>query len=75
MRVAGVLIAIYGLLRDAPGAGANEPTPLLGVWERIDIGVFLAWLVVLALAPLRRGHARETHAPARIGAHVALENQ
>jgi hypothetical protein len=58
------VLLVFGVLifRDAPAVGANEPTPLVGVWERINIGVFLAWVVVLALALLRRGHARETHA-------------
>jgi hypothetical protein len=32
---------------------ANLPTPLIGVWERINIGVFLLWVVMLAIALLR----------------------
>ena len=61
------VLVVFGILmfRDAPGVSANAPTPLLGAWERINIGVFLAWIVVLALALLKRGHPRETHAPAR----------
>ncbi len=57
--------------RDAPGVGANAPTPLLGVWERINIGVFLAWVIVLAFALLRRGHSREAHAPLQAPAELA----
>jgi len=34
---------------EAPGVSANQPTPLIGVWERINIGLFLIWVVVLAL--------------------------
>ena len=34
-------------------------TPWIGVWERINIGVFLLWIVVLATALLR---ARDTAA-------------
>jgi len=34
---------------DAPGVSANLPTPWIGVWERINIGVFLLWIVVLAV--------------------------
>ena len=30
------------------GSQANLPTPWIGVWERINIGVFLLWVVVLA---------------------------
>jgi pimeloyl-ACP methyl ester carboxylesterase len=35
---------------DAPGISQNQPTPWIGVWERINIGVFLLWVVVLAIA-------------------------
>jgi hypothetical protein len=60
-----VLFAFGALLfRDAPLVGRNEPTPLIGVWERINIGVFLLWVIVLAMALLVRGHAREERAPA-----------
>jgi hypothetical protein len=46
-----VVLLIFGFLTflDAPGIAANQPTPLIGVWERINIGVFLIWIVVLAL--------------------------
>ena len=54
-----VFVAVFGVLmvQGAPGVGANQPTPLLGVWERINIGVFLLWMVVLAIVLLVRGHA------------------
>jgi Protein of unknown function (DUF998) len=38
---------------DAPRLAANLPTPWVGVWERINIGVFLLWVVVLAVTLLR----------------------
>jgi Protein of unknown function (DUF998) len=38
---------------DAPKIPQNLPTPWLGVWERIMIGVFLIWVVVLAVVLLR----------------------
>jgi hypothetical protein len=48
---------------DAPRIAANLPTPWIGVWERINIGVFLLWVVVMAIrlwpvrdmAAVRRG--------------------
>jgi hypothetical protein len=51
-----VILLAAGLLtsRDAPGVSANLPTPWIGVWERINIGVWLLWVVVLAVALLRR---------------------
>jgi hypothetical protein len=38
---------------DGPRVAINLPTPLLGVWERINLGVFLLWVVVLATVRLR----------------------
>jgi hypothetical protein len=48
-------LLVFGVLtfRDAPRIVANLPTPLIGVWERINIGVFLLWVVALAIALLR----------------------
>jgi hypothetical protein len=49
-----VLLAFGGLTSsDASRVQANLPTPWVGVWERINIGVFLLWVVVLAIALLR----------------------
>jgi uncharacterized protein DUF998 len=50
----GVLTFLYG-----PRIAANLPTPWVGVWERINVGVFLVWIVVLAATLLR---VRETSA-------------
>jgi hypothetical protein len=47
--VCGVLTGL-----EAPKVSQNLPTPLIGVWERINIGVFLLWIVVLAAALMRR---------------------
>jgi hypothetical protein len=51
-----VILVVAGMLtsRDAPGVAANLPTPWIGVWERINLGVWLLWVAVLALALLRR---------------------
>lgn len=50
-------LLIFGILTfmGAPGVGANQPTPLIGLWERINIGLFLLWVIVLAIALLREG--------------------
>jgi hypothetical protein len=52
-----VILLAFGALtfRDSPGIAANQPTPWIGVWERISIGVFLLWVVVLAVS-LWRAH-------------------
>jgi phosphotransferase system glucose/maltose/N-acetylglucosamine-specific IIC component len=51
-----IVLLLFGTLTflEAPGVAANEPTPLIGVWERINIGVFLLWVVVLAVVLMRR---------------------
>ncbi len=51
-----VTLAVFGTLTSlgAPEVQANLPTPWIGVWERINIAVFLLWVVVLA-AMLWRG--------------------
>jgi len=50
-----VILFAFGALtfRESPRIAANLPTPWIGVWERINIGVFLLWVVVLAIALLR----------------------
>jgi hypothetical protein len=59
-----VVLGTFGALTflDAPGLSANLPTPWIGVWERINIGTFLLWIVVLAATLLK---ARDTGAIAR----------
>lgn len=51
-----ILLIVCGGLTgmDAPDVQANLPTPWLGVWERIMLGVFLLWTVVLAIILLRK---------------------
>jgi hypothetical protein len=50
-----VLLVVFGALTglEAPGIPANLPTPWIGVWERIGIGVFMLWVVAVATALLR----------------------
>lgn len=52
-----VMVLVFGALTflEAPGMAKNEPTPLIGVWERINIGVFLIWVVALAVMLWRKG--------------------
>lgn len=61
-----MLLFAFGVLtfRDAPGIGRNEPTPFVGLWERINIGLFLVWIVVLAIVLLRKETKKENHGQA-----------
>jgi hypothetical protein len=51
-----VLLVGFGALTttDAPRIQANLPTPWVGVWERMNIAVWMLWLLVLAVALLSR---------------------
>ncbi|MGE5109075.1 MAG: DUF998 domain-containing protein [Sphingobacteriales bacterium] len=51
-----VILLVFGVLTfiDSPGVAKNLPTPFIGVWERINIGVFLLWVIVLAVILLKR---------------------
>lgn len=50
-----ILLLFFGVLTfiQAPNVGINAPTPYIGVWERVNIGLFLLWVIVLALILLR----------------------
>ena len=55
-----VVMTMFGILTslEAPALSQNLPTPWIGVWERINIGVFLVWIVVLAVALWKRPQPR-----------------
>jgi hypothetical protein len=59
---ATVLIVIgFGVLTStfAPRLAAGQPTPGMGIVERIDVYSALLWLAVLAIALLRRPRSRD----------------
>ena len=51
--IAALLVTGAITSEDAAWLEANLPTPGMGVWERINVGVMMLWLLVLALALLR----------------------
>lgn len=55
-----VVLVAFGALTfwDAPRVQANLPTPWIGLWERINISVFLLWVVTLAAVLWRIGTAK-----------------
>jgi hypothetical membrane protein len=57
-----VVMAVFGGLAAAamPRIAGNLPTPWLGVFERANSYVYLAWLAVLAITVLRRSLADAT---------------
>ena len=57
-----VVLLAFGALTflEAPRLQANLPTPWIGLWERINISVFLLWVVVLATVLWRTGTSKES---------------
>lgn len=51
-----VLYVVFGVLTgiESPNIATNEPTPMIGIWERINIGIFMLWIAVLAVEILKR---------------------
>jgi hypothetical protein len=69
---------VFGMLTGLQGKAlaTGEPTPWIGLTERICIGAFLLWVVVLAVALLRAERTDTTgpsHARARI-AHATTQS-
>lgn len=60
-----ITLLVFGVLTfmDAPDISKNLPTPLIGVWERINIGVFLLWVIVLAIVLLRKENKERSSHP------------
>ena len=46
-----LLMLVFGYITslDAPNLQANLPTPMIGIWERICIGLNLSWIIVLSI--------------------------
>jgi hypothetical protein len=57
-----VVLLVFGGLTfaEAPRLPMNLPTPWIGLWERINISVFLLWVVVLAARVWRTRTAKGT---------------
>jgi hypothetical protein len=69
--VAGMVV--FGVLTFAlsPGVPKNLPTPWLGAIERVNLGFYLLWLAVLAVAMLRETRMRERRTTAKETANAA----
>lgn len=51
-----VVFITFGILigTEAANIPKNLPTPYIGIWERINIGAYMLWVIVFAVALLRR---------------------
>ena len=50
-----IILMVFGMLTglEAPGIPTNSPTPMIGIWERISVGVFYLWIVIFSVTLLR----------------------
>lgn len=57
-----VTFLVFGALTavEAPNIASNGPTPWIGVWERINIAAYMAWIAALSIALIRRLSPRRT---------------
>lgn len=57
-----IVLFFFGTLTflASPNLAKNMPTPFMGIWERINIGVFLLWVGVLAVVlwPPKKAEAK-----------------
>ncbi len=53
--MSGILLIFFGYLTSqlAPNVGLDLPTPLIGLWERTNISIFLLWIVVFTTVLIR----------------------
>jgi len=53
---------VFGVLTglQAPNIPINGPTPWIGTWERINIGVFMLWVIVFSIVLMRKEPNRES---------------
>ena len=49
---------VFGMLttKESLGIEANMPTPHAGIWERINIGAYMLWVIVFAIVLMRRNN-------------------
>jgi hypothetical protein len=54
------LHVVFGALTvmEAPNITTNEPTPTIGIWERINIGIFMLWVIVFSVELLKRENSK-----------------
>ena len=59
-----LVFVVFGTLTglDGPRIAANLPTPWIGVWERVNIGVWLLWIVALTFTLWRHRQGEGTAA-------------
>lgn len=62
-----ILLVGFGILtsRHAPDLEANLPTPMMGLWERINQYIFFLWVIALSVQLIKKNENQQT-APSRL---------
>jgi len=55
--LAALVLFGFATFLQAPAVGRNEPTPWIGVYERLNVGAYMLWVAVLAIVLLRESSA------------------
>ncbi|HKJ31245.1 MAG TPA: DUF998 domain-containing protein [Balneolales bacterium] len=55
-----LIFVIFGILTgmEAPNIAVNQPTPWIGLWERINMAAFLLWVALLSVLLLKMGKSK-----------------
>ena len=50
-----VILLVFGVLTGLSASllEKNLPTPMMGIWERISIGVYMIWIISLSITTLK----------------------
>lgn len=53
-----LIFILFGILTtiESRGIEANLPTPYVGIWERINIGAYMIWVIVFVIMLMRRNN-------------------
>ena len=56
-----LVLTLFGIFTgiESPNIATNGPTPTIGIWERINIGVFMIWIISLAMVLRQRERAKK----------------
>ena len=55
-----IAFIVFGVLttRESTGIPANLPTPHAGIWERINIGAYMLWVIIFSTMLVKRNQSR-----------------
>lgn len=69
-----VVFVVFGVLTflEAPGVDKNLPTPFIGLWERINIAAFMAWMFVFAIILLQKNKPRKHTPVEQVSARIEI---